>query len=52
MASPMPAFARRAYPFQWPMPSRAEVLPVAGLLTRNADIDLRRDELRWDGSTK
>ncbi len=40
-------FSRRAYPFQWPMPDRAEVLPVAGLLTRNADIDLRRDELAW-----
>ena len=26
---------------------RAEVLPVAGLLTRNADIDLRRGELAW-----
>jgi hypothetical protein len=31
----------------WPMPDRAEVLPVAGLLTRNTDIDLRRGELRW-----
>lgn len=40
-------FSRRAYPFQWPMPDRAEVLPVAGLLTRNADIDLRRGELVW-----
>ena len=41
--------ARRAYPTSWPMPDRAEVLPVAGLLTRNADIDLRRDELVWVG---
>lgn len=41
--------ARRAYPNSWPMPVRAEVLPVDGLLTRNADIDLRRDELRWEG---
>lgn len=39
--------ARRAYPNPWPMPARAEVLPVAGLLTRNADIDLRRAELAW-----
>ena len=29
------------------MPDRAEVLPVAGLLTRNADIDLRRAGLAW-----
>ncbi len=29
------------------MPDRAEVLPVAGLLPRNADIDLRRAELAW-----
>ena len=43
--------ARRAYPFQWPMPDRAEVLPVAGLLTRNADIDLRRAELAWQPRT-
>ena len=41
--------ARRAYPFQWPMPARAEVLPVAGLLTRNADLDLRWGELVWVG---
>lgn len=47
MASPMPAFSRRAYPTSWPMPDRAEVLPVAGLLTRNADLDLRRAELAW-----
>lgn len=33
----------------WPETTRAEVLPVAGLLTRNADIDLRRDELVWVG---
>lgn len=39
--------ARRAYPTSWPMPDRAEVLPVAGLLTRNADLDLRRGELAW-----
>lgn len=42
-------FSRRAYPTSWPMPDRAEVLPVAGLLTRNADLDLRRDELAWVG---
>lgn len=47
MSSPMPAFSRRAYPTSWPMPDRAEVLPVAGLLTRNADLDLRRAELAW-----
>jgi hypothetical protein len=47
MAATESVFARRAYPTSWPMPDRAEVLPVAGLLTRNADIDLRRDELRW-----
>lgn len=45
-------FSRRAYPTSWPMPDRAEVLPVAGLLTRNADIDLRRDELVWVGGIK
>ncbi len=40
-------FSRRAYPTIWPMPDRAEVLPVAGLLSRNADLDLRRGELAW-----
>lgn len=40
-------FERRQYPNPWPMPDRAEVLPVAGLLTRNADLDLRRAELAW-----
>lgn len=29
------------------MPDRAEVLPVAGLQTRNTDIDARRAELVW-----
>ena len=47
MASPMPIPGRREYPSAWPMPDRAEVLPVAGLLTRNADLDLRRAELAW-----
>ena len=41
-------FDRRNYR-TWPETTRAEVLPVAGLLTRNADIDLRRDELVWVG---
>lgn len=40
-------FTRRAYPQQWPMPVRAEVVPVTGLQTKNADIDARRAELAW-----
>lgn len=51
MASPMPQPGRREYPFAWPMPQRAEVLPVAGLQTRNTDIDLRRGELAWTPRT-
>ena len=39
-------FDRRNYR-TWPETTRTEVLPVAGLLSRNADIDLRRDELVW-----
>lgn len=39
-------FDRRNYR-TWPETTRPEVLPVAGLLTRNADIDLRRAELAW-----
>ena len=41
-------FDRRNYR-TWPETTRAEVLPVAGLLTRNADLDLRRGELVWEG---
>ncbi|HTH08456.1 MAG TPA: hypothetical protein VMA55_02725 [Acidovorax sp.] len=39
-------FDRRNYR-TWPETTRAEVLPVAGLLSRNADIDLCRAELVW-----
>ena len=39
-------FDRRNYR-TWPETTRAEVLPVAGLLSRNTDLDLRRDELVW-----
>lgn len=46
MASPMPQPDRRNYR-EWPETTRAEVLPVAGLLSRNADLDLRRGELVW-----
>lgn len=47
MASPMPAFERRAYPHSWPMPVRLPVAPVPGLQTRNTDIDARRAQLVW-----
>ena len=46
MASTTTEFDRRNYR-TWPEPTRPEVLPVAGLLTRNADIDLRRAALVW-----
>lgn len=52
MASPMPQPARRAYPYQWPMPIRLPVAPVAGLQTRNTDIDARRGDLAWTGGIK
>jgi hypothetical protein len=46
MASATTEFDRRNYR-TWPEPTRPEVLPVAGLLTRNADIDRRRAALAW-----
>lgn len=41
--------ARLAYPTRLAHARPRRSAAVAGLLTRNADIDLRRDELVWVG---